>query len=181
MNHEGITKYWMYRRVNKYPDVEECELHMHVPCEKCGDVNTVFTSPLCNGCMAEEAAREFPKIINLTGHHLDFILEDGTRISIPPAVIVDADGREFPAPVPRLLEKREDVDYTVDGVPIVQKRWAVDHHCPLPAPQPGTYYVVSALVANAFPERSDLLCPETRKTRDGRVYAVALVRAGGKS
>ena len=134
-----------------------------------------------DGCMAAEAARAFPKVVNLTGHHVDFIQNDGTKVSIPPAVIVDGEGHEFPAPAPRLLEKRQDIDYTVDGVPIVEKEWKIDTRCPLPDPQPNTFYIVSALVANAFPERSDLLCPETRKTRDGRVYAVALVRAGGKS
>jgi len=171
----------MYVRAKRYPDVDGCDLSMRVPCEKCGDVQTVFTEPLCDTCMAEEAGRAFPKIVNLTGHPIDVILNDGTKVIIPPAVVVDSEWREFPAPVPRLLEKRHDVDYTIDGVPIVEKEWEIDTRCPLPDPQPNTFYIVSALVANAFPERSDLLCPETRKTRDGRVYAVALVRAGGKS
>jgi len=175
MSNQGVKNYWMYVRAKRYSDVDGWI--MRVPCEKCGDVKTVFTEPLCNGCMAEEAGRAFPKIVNLTGHPIDFILNDGTKVSIPPAVVVDLEGREFPASVPRLVEKRHDVDYTVDGVPIVEKEWKIDTRCPLPEPKPGTYYIVSAILANAFPDRADLLCPETRKTRDGKVYAVALVRA----
>lgn len=176
-NKKGIIQYWGLRRANKYPEAEEADYGMTVPCEKCGDVKTVFTEPLCNGCMAEEEQRRWPEIVNLTGHPIDFILNDGTAVTIPPAVTITADGLTFAARVPRLKETRKDIDYTQEGIPIVQKTWERDPENPLPAPRAGTYYVVSALVANAFPERSDLLCPETRKTRDGRVYAVALVRA----
>jgi hypothetical protein len=73
-------------------------------------------------------------------------------------------------------ETNEAPDAVRVGFPIVEKRWEADESV-LPKEQDGVYYVVSALVANAFPTRRDLLCPETKKGEDGQIYCTALVRA----
>jgi len=61
------------------------------------------------------------------------------------------------------------------GLPIVEKSWSCSEN-QLPPQQDNVYYVVSALVANAYPHRRDLLCPETKKDEKGSIYATALVR-----
>lgn len=64
-------------------------------------------------------------------------------------------------------------DFIKPFPPIVEKEWGGTD---LPEEQDGTYLIVSALVANAFPERKDLVCPETARNESG-VYCSAFVRA----
>lgn len=67
--------------------------------------------------------------------------------------------------------------HTIDTVPIIQKRWGSGN---LPVPRKGVRYIVSALVANAYPERKDLLCPSTIKDCDGNTVCVALIQSVAK-
>lgn len=46
-----------------------------------------------------------------------------------------------------------------DGVHIY--RWVPDEIVNLPGPKPGTYYIVSKMLAQACPERKDLIFPGT--------------------
>lgn len=46
-----------------------------------------------------------------------------------------------------------------DGVLIF--RWIPDEIVNLPEPEPGTYYIVPKMVAQAYPERTDLIFPGT--------------------
>ena len=48
---------------------------------------------------------------------------------------------------------------TVDGYQIY--RWTPDEIFNLPEPEPGTYYIVSKMLAQACPERKDLIFPGT--------------------
>ena len=57
---------------------------------------------------------------------------------------------------------------TVDGYQIY--RWTPDEIFNLPEPEPGTYYIVSKMLAQACPERKDLIFPGTVvRDADGRV------------
>ena len=53
------------------------------------------------------------------------------------------------------------------------KKWGKGN---LPDAVDDTNLIVSAIVANAFPERTDLLCPETKRFTDGSIRCTALVR-----
>jgi len=102
------------------------------------------------------------KIVNLTPHELNLMPEgpDGPTITIPPSGIVA-----------RCFTTRERVDtITVNGisVPVNQTRfWEVFD---LPEPQPDTIYIVSALVAQAAPDRPDVfIVDDTVRDDQGRI------------
>jgi len=78
------------------------------------------------------------KIVNLTPHEIDFMLEDGTEIKIPPS------GR-----VARLEEETKVIG-EIDGIPVVQKQLKILQG--LPEPQPDTIYIVSLVVAQKVKE-----------------------------
>ena len=88
------------------------------------------------------------QIINLTPHELNLMPAGptGPVVTIPPS-----------GQVARCATYRVQADtVTVDGisVPVNQTRFGeVDN---LPEPQPDTIYIVSALTAQAVPERSDV-------------------------
>ena len=101
------------------------------------------------------------KVRNLTPHSIDF--PDGT--SLPPES----------GPAPRLPETCVQLDVELDvPVPLIEKTWGVTTD--LPKPEEGVLLVVSALIANAHPERSDLVTPQTER-RDGKIVCTALVRS----
>ena len=101
------------------------------------------------------------KIRNLTPHEISF--PDGK--SIPPES----------GPAPRLPEACVQLDAELDApVPLVEKTWGDAAN--LPEPEDGVLLVVSALIANAHPERSDLVTPQTER-RDGKIICTALVRS----
>jgi hypothetical protein len=88
------------------------------------------------------------KIVNLTPHALNLMPAGptGPVVTIPPS-----------GQVARCAVDRVQVDtVTVDGVsvPVNQTRFGAVSD--LPDPQPGTVYVVSALVAQAATERQDV-------------------------
>ena len=88
------------------------------------------------------------QIVNLTPHTISLMPAGPTG----PVVTIPPSGR-----VARCATSRVQVDtVTVDGisVPVNQTRFGeVDN---LPEPQPDTIYIVSALTAQAVPERSDV-------------------------
>jgi len=101
------------------------------------------------------------KVRNLTPHSIDF--PDGT--SLPPES----------GPAPRLPEACVQLGVELDApVPMVEKTWGDAAN--LPEPEDGVLLVVSALIANAHPERSDLVTPQTER-RDGKIICTALVRS----
>ena len=116
-------------------------------------------------------------LINLTPH----------PITLPTGNVIPASGD-----VVRLEEKSEyasefagpdGVGYNGDKyyidpgtVPIIRKWWGAGN---LPERKQDTYYIVSALVANAYPDRDDLLVPETKRRENGEIYATALIRNSG--
>lgn len=84
------------------------------------------------------------EFINLTPHDINYLGE--TPITIPPQ-----------APAARCEVERKQVGI-LGGIPINATTFGEVQG--LPAPKPGTYYIVSAIVAQACPERADLLIPD---------------------
>jgi hypothetical protein len=78
-------------------------------------------------------------------------------VNLTPHAITIA-GRTFPPDgrIPRVAEQVTDAG-AVDGIPVVQIN--LGDVTGLPEPQPGTWYVVSRMTAEAAPGRHDLLIP----------------------
>ena len=94
-------------------------------------------------------------LINLTPHAIT-IVRDGGNITLPPS-----------GTIARCTVARRQVG-SVDGIPINRTVFGAVEG--LPDPQPGTYYIVSALVAQACPDRHDLLLPDdTVRDDQGRI------------
>ena len=101
-------------------------------------------------------------IVNLTPHALNLMPAGptGPVVTIPPSGLVA-----------RCAVDRVQVDtVTVDGISVpvnLTQFGAVDD---LPEPQPGTIYVVSALVAQAMPWRNDVfIVDDTVRDEQGRI------------
>ena len=109
------------------------------------------------------------KLINLTPHEITIIRDDGS-ITIPPADTVA-----------RCAVTRRQVG-SVDGIPVNRSVFGTVEG--LPDPQPDTYYIVSAVVAQACPDRNDLLIPDdTVRDDQGRIIgcrALATVAQEGR-
>lgn len=89
------------------------------------------------------------KIRNLTPHAVTLQGVDGKSITLPP------DG-----PAPRLSVTRTPLQsVTVDGVELPVCRPTLGQTVGLPDPEAGVILLVSALVAEANPHRSDLASP----------------------
>ena len=87
-------------------------------------------------------------IVNLTPHELNLMPKgpDGPVITIPRSGIVA-----------RCTVDRVQVDtVTVDGISVPVNQTRFGEVFDLPDPQPDTIFVVSALVAQAVPERQDV-------------------------
>lgn len=101
--------------------------------------------------LGKDLAREEEKmlnIINLTPHVINLMPEgaDGPTITISPSGLVA-----------RCAVERVEVDaVTVDGIFVPVNRTLFGEVSGLPDPQPNTIFVVSALVAQAVPERQDV-------------------------
>ena len=109
-------------------------------------------------------------IVNLTPHALNLMPQgpDGPVVTIPPS-----------GQVARCVVSRVQVDtVTADGiiVPVNQTRFGEVFD--LPDPQPDTIYVVSALAAQAVPDRQDVfIVDDTVRDDQGRIIgAKALAR-----
>lgn len=91
------------------------------------------------------------KLVNLTDHVITLVDQSGRKCNIDPegsVARVDIE-REFITNIE--VEK---------GflVPVYQIGWGKVYE--LPAPEPGTRYIVSSLLADANPDRDDLLVPD---------------------
>lgn len=102
------------------------------------------------------------KIINLTPHAINIMPQgpDGPVVAIPPS-----------GQVARCTVDRVQVDtVTVDGIAIPVNRTQFGEVTGLPDPQPDTIYVVSALVAQAVPERQDVfIVDDAVRDEQGRI------------
>jgi len=88
------------------------------------------------------------KVVNLTPHALNLMPAGPTG----PAVTIPPSGQ-----VARCAVTRVQVDtVTVDGVSVPVNKTQFGTVSDLPGPQPDTIYVVSALVAQAVPDRQDV-------------------------
>ena len=88
------------------------------------------------------------KVVNLTPHALNLMPggPDGPTVTIPPS-----------GQVARRAVDRVQVDtVTVDGITVPVNQTQFGSVSDLPDPQPDTIFVVSALVAQAVPERQDV-------------------------
>jgi hypothetical protein len=101
-------------------------------------------------------------IINLTPHPLNLMPEgpDGPTVTIPPS-----------GQVARCTTSRVQVDtVTVDGIAIPVNRTQFGTMTGLPDPQPDTIYIVSAVVAQAVPDRPDVfIVDDTVRDDRGRI------------
>ena len=98
------------------------------------------------------------KVRNFTNHEINFLLPGGRRVTLPP----DPEG---PA---RVVITREQVGTVkVNGAKVPVFAPALGEVHGLPDPEPGTYYVVSRIVAMALAgKRHDLLVPD-QVVKDG--------------
>lgn len=94
-------------------------------------------------------------LINLTPHEIRIIRDDG-NITLPPS-----------GTIARCTVTRKQVG-SVDGIPINRTVFGAVEG--LPEPTADTYYIVSAIVAQACPDRSDLLITDDAVRDDqGRI------------
>ena len=101
-------------------------------------------------------------IVNLTPHALNLMPEgpDGPTVTIPPSGLVA-----------RCAVDRVQVDtVTVDGVAVPVNQTRFGEVSDLPDPQPDTIFVVSALVAQAVPDRQDVfIVDDAVRDEQGRI------------
>ena len=101
-------------------------------------------------------------IVNLTPHALNLMPggPDGPTVTIPPS-----------GQVARCAVDRVQVDtVTVDGITIPVNQTRFGAVSGLPNPQPDTIYVVSAIVAQAAPDRADVyIVDDAVRDEQGRV------------
>lgn len=98
---------------------------------------------------------------NLTPHTVMFIDAAGMMFAIQPEPVSA-----------RVGEKRIRLATVIDGgmlVPIYRKSWDREGATGIP-PKDGTLYIVSTVIAEAFPERDDFLVPdEIERTEEGLI------------
>jgi hypothetical protein len=107
------------------------------------------------------------RLINLTPHEITIVREDN-KIVLPPS-----------GTIARVATTRRVVTtIEVDGMTIPVHRVEFGQVENLPEPQPGTWYIVSAIVAQAAPGRDDLVIPDDAvRDEQGRIVgARALAR-----
>ena len=101
-------------------------------------------------------------IVNLTPHPLNLMPEgpDGPTVTIPPS-----------GQVARCATSRVQVGtVTVDGITIPVNRTQFGAVTGLPDPQPDTIYIVSAVVAQAVPDRPDVfIVDDAVRDEQGRI------------
>lgn len=95
-------------------------------------------------------------IINLTPHAVTVLREGAEPIEYPPS-----------GKVARCATQRQVIG-SLNGIPINRTKFGEVSGVPEPAP--GVYYIVSAMVAQALPQRNDLLIPDdTVRDKEGRI------------
>lgn len=102
------------------------------------------------------------RIVNLTPHTINLMPAGPTG----PVVTVPPSGQ-----VARCATSRVQVDaVTAEGVTIPVNRTQFGEVTGLPEPQPNTIYIVSALVAQAVPERQDVfIVDDAVRDEQGRI------------
>lgn len=102
------------------------------------------------------------RIVNLTPHDLNLMPEgpEGPVVTIPPS-----------GQVARCAVDRVQVDtITVDGIAIPVNQTRFGEVTGLPDPQPDTIFVVSAVVAQAVPDRPDVfIVDDAVRDEQGRI------------
>lgn len=103
------------------------------------------------------------KIINLTPHPINF-LDAGNRVILT----VPSSG------VARAAQSRENIGtIDADGVTLPVTRSVFGAVEGLPTPEAGTIYIVSAITAQAVPEREDVfIVDDSARDEDGRIIGV---------
>lgn len=97
------------------------------------------------------------RIINLTPHSITFVDTTGNTI-----LTVEPSGQ-----VARCAVNREKVG-DINGIPVNKSRFGNVEN--LPEPQEGTIYIVSALTAQAVPEREDVfITDDAVRDEQGRI------------
>ena len=107
------------------------------------------------------------KFINLTPHTINIKTPDGV-IAVEPSGDIAR------------VATQEEVVASVDGIPLVKRGFGDVEG--IPAPQEGTIYIVSALVASAT-SRPDVVAPDTGPTavrnEKGHIeYVTRLIKSG---
>ena len=119
--------------------------------------------------------------INLTPHDVVLDLGGGETLRIPAAGVVPrlllSEGRQERLRVAD--PARPDDETAVRDVPLAVGAAWLGIDPPLPDPRPGTVYVTSRVVAEHFPERTDLVWPDDL-IRDADGQVVAARRGGGR-
>lgn len=114
-------------------------------------------------------------LINLTPHDIT-ICDQNCR----PILIIPRHVGSSPA---RVKQRRVKIgEITVNGVRIPISRSEYGEVEGLPDPQPDVYYIVSIIVAQALPERGDLLVPDTGpgsvcRDSQGRIVGVKYLQS----
>jgi len=98
-------------------------------------------------------------LVNLTPHDV-ILVRNEARLVVPPS-----------GSVARAATTRQEVTILdIDGFTVPVNRVSYGQVENLPEPTEGTYYIVSAIVAQAAPERQDLLVPDdTIRDAQGRI------------
>ena len=105
-------------------------------------------------------------IINCTPHDVDIYRTSDCYMRDGSLYLRD-DEDEFPQPFRTYPAAKEPARVTFAQDPagmaegIIFYRWYLDKTVNLPEQMPGTYYIVSKMVAQACPEREDLIFPGT--------------------
>lgn len=105
-------------------------------------------------------------IINCTPHDVDIYTPSNCYMRDGCLYLRD-DAEKFPKPFRTFPAAKEPARVTfaqdhagmAEGILIY--RWFTDEIVNLPEPKPDTYYIVSKMVAQAWPEREDLIFPGT--------------------
>ena len=99
------------------------------------------------------------KFVNMTPHPINLFIEgEGGKEEI----LIEPCGKTI-----RLKENWSEIK-VVNGVPITHCSYTSE--VDLPDIEEGVYYIVSAMVANAFPDRNDFLIPaQTIRDEKGRI------------
>lgn len=103
------------------------------------------------------------KIVNLTPHALNFLdAENHVALNVPSSGLA------------RAAQRRENIGtIDADGVTLPVTRSVFGAVEGLPAPEAGTIYVVSAITAQAVPEREDVfIVDDSVRDENGRIIGV---------
>lgn len=103
------------------------------------------------------------KIVNLTPHTINFVGQDNAIVASIPS-----------SGVARAAQRREIVDTIMaDGITLPVARCMYGDVQGLPAPQADTIYIVSAITAQAVPERQDVfIVDDSVRDENGRIIGV---------